>query len=800
VNWARLSGYRVPVDGFKKRSFIYRKGWRVEKIVDTTHHWVCKECHKKKSSKTHIFSMKRATSGAVAHLKDIHLLTEEGPVMKKRRIGDGAMEAFANGGVGNGGDPVQAAQNEQATEFDSAEFKRLLYDWIITDSISFNELNSEKLRALLIYTNPRCKPAIPDRRTVSDTIGRIYDKAQGNITETLGRAATRINFSFDLWTSGNKLALLGVVGSFINDAGTSITTLLSLPRLHGKHSGFNMAESVGAVISEYGLKEKIGYFITDNAYSNGTCLDYLATEFGFDRDERWIRCVGHILNLVAQAVLFGTDETAFEDDLANHTLEELQLKAWRKRGPLGKLHNLIYWICRSPQRNERLMELQAIYVAPFKPEMKKELYELVKDVTTRWNSFDDAATRALYLRAAIDELMMEEEVKYNELAARQRRNPRIKKIDQPPAILEDRLSDEDWHVIALYHDILQPIKKATLDLQGHAGGRHGAIWRVIEIFEDLLTHFEKLRTQYPVRETLARPTARKQRLEDQRQSQLSFTATQPDVASQVLDIPNDQATFEHHLSTNINAGWQKLELYYYKLDDSPVYVAAVVLHPRMKWRSLEKRWLPAHPEWINKAKIAFTKLSQRYQHYAGEAPEAPPKHVGLSIDEDDVLSDDDEGSGAATSIEQQLISYMSESRSTSIMKKDSPVPYWLAQKRRWPQLSAMALDVYSTPVMSDEPERVFSEVGAALGTRRRLLSADSMKFTQCLKSWIRTGVIDFTRYAQVTPLPLTSAADDDDRGLFEPSWMTATPSAPISATPAAATTIGSSDIAAVTVD
>jgi len=174
--------------------------------------------------------------------------------------------------------------------------------------------------------------------------------------------------------------------------------------------------------------------------------------------------------------------------------------------------------------------------------------------------------------------------------------------------------------------------------------------------------------------------------------------------------------------------------------------------------------------------------------------------VASLIDENDVLSDDEEGGGAATSIELQLVQYLSESRSTSILIKDPPIQYWQQQLQRWPHLTAMALDVYSTPVMSDEPERVFSEVGAALGTRRRLLSADSMKFTQCLKSWIRSGVINFTRLAQIPPVPPTSAADDDNRSLFEPQPRTVTPSAPISATPEPATTIGSRDNEVVTVD
>jgi hypothetical protein len=43
-----------------------------------------------------------------------------------------------------------------------------------------------------------------------------------------------------------------------------------------------------------------------------------------------------------------------------------------------------------------------------------------------------------------------------------------------------------------------------------------------------------------------------------------------------------------HFSTSINAGWQKLEHYYNKSDITPIYRAAVLLHPRMKWRWFER--------------------------------------------------------------------------------------------------------------------------------------------------------------------------------------------------------------------
>jgi hypothetical protein len=44
------------------------------------------------------------------------------------------------------------------------------------------------------------------------------------------------------------------------------------------------------------------------------------------------------------------------------------------------------------------------------------------------------------------------------------------------------------------------------------------------------------------------------------------------------------------LCVGINLAWQKLDEYYSKTDQSPIYVAAVVLHPGLEWKWLEKAW------------------------------------------------------------------------------------------------------------------------------------------------------------------------------------------------------------------
>jgi hypothetical protein len=69
------------------------------------------------------------------------------------------------------------------------------------------------------------------------------------------------------------------------------------------------------------------------------------------RNARRLRCLGHVINLAAKAFLFGTEYDAFEKDIKStkEKSELLQeLKLWRKRGPVGRLHNIITYICRSP--------------------------------------------------------------------------------------------------------------------------------------------------------------------------------------------------------------------------------------------------------------------------------------------------------------------------------------------------------------------------------------------------------------------------------------------------------------------
>ena len=138
-----------------------------------------------------------------------------------------------------------------------------------------------------------------------------------------------------------------------------------MKRVQGAHSGENIAEAVLQVINEYGIAAKIGYLQADNAGNNDTCTRaiFRAISPEIDPIHRRLRCYGHVINLAAKAFLFGDDPDAFEVEIDNLKKMKLEVKheqellrLWRKRGCVGKLHNLIIWIRRSPQRRQAFLE------------------------------------------------------------------------------------------------------------------------------------------------------------------------------------------------------------------------------------------------------------------------------------------------------------------------------------------------------------------------------------------------------------------------------------------------------------
>jgi len=167
--------------------------------------------------------------------------------------------------------------------------------------------------------------------------------------------------------------------------------LKGLKRVQGAHSGENIARAVLQVIREFSIADKVGYFQADNAGNNDTCVQAIldvispSTPAIYQR----LRCFGHVINLSAKAFLFGEDPDAFELEIDN--LEKLKLEVrykrellaqWRKQGSIGKLHNIVVWIRRTPQRRDSFMELSRDY-EPMKSQLSTLLLPINRILTQK---------------------------------------------------------------------------------------------------------------------------------------------------------------------------------------------------------------------------------------------------------------------------------------------------------------------------------------------------------------------------------------------------------------------------------
>lgn len=73
-----------------------------------------------------------------------------------------------------------------------------------------------------------------------------------------------------------------------------------------------------------------------------------------------------------------------------------------------------------------------------------------------------------------------------------------------------------------------------------------------------------------------------------------------------------------------------------------------------------------------------------------------------------------------------------------------PRSWWLQHQTDYPTLSKMALDILAIPAMSAEVERVFSSASLTITDRRNRLGEEVIEAIECQKSWLQSGIIEFT--------------------------------------------------------
>ena len=140
------------------------------------------------------------------------------------------------------------------------------------------------------------------------------------------------------------------------------TVLLGIKHVKGSHKGENLASYLVKLIDDYRFQDNLGYFMLDNAENMDTTVQCLLASINpqLKPKKRRLRCIGHIINFIAKAFLFGADAKHYEvDDNFLSESEDIEkfLNLWRRLGPVRKVHNLVGFIQSLPQRAEKLQAL-----------------------------------------------------------------------------------------------------------------------------------------------------------------------------------------------------------------------------------------------------------------------------------------------------------------------------------------------------------------------------------------------------------------------------------------------------------
>jgi hypothetical protein len=323
----------------KKTSHIWDKdkGFEIVDVQTGLKHYYCIVCcDKEKDEEYTPFSVK-GISNIIGHWEKKHGIDKDGKPIQKSS---------------------QGAPRSLISVFDFNIWKLVFIQWIVYCHIAFSQIENPSFRKMITLLNEGLAALIPGRNTIRKWIVEEFEQQAKKLRHELRAARSNIHISFDLWTSPNCYAIMAVIAHYIDSNGARQAKLIALRSLDGEHTGENMAALLLKVFRDYKIGARIGFFILDNASTNDVCVDLILRKLyprmnAKQRRRRRLRCLGHVINLAAQAFLFGrkSQEALEELDLAyrRHDFDAIA-KVWRKQGVLGRLHNIVRYIRMTPQR------------------------------------------------------------------------------------------------------------------------------------------------------------------------------------------------------------------------------------------------------------------------------------------------------------------------------------------------------------------------------------------------------------------------------------------------------------------
>ncbi|EXK24332.1 hypothetical protein FOMG_18933 [Fusarium oxysporum f. sp. melonis 26406] len=181
-----------------RRSWIQAHGFFLTEVSPDLRtlqtYWVCSKCDER--GKSSLFVATNATS-PIEHLRRSHMITE---------ADDNADEDSYSSRA-----DIHVPSKRRCLESPTArsnvnKAKELTVGWIVTANLPFTAPSNPYLRRMLDLHDALLAKEVPwSRQSVRDTMRKLFEVKKGVISSQLQKAVTRISFSFDLWTSPNRV-------------------------------------------------------------------------------------------------------------------------------------------------------------------------------------------------------------------------------------------------------------------------------------------------------------------------------------------------------------------------------------------------------------------------------------------------------------------------------------------------------------------------------------------------------------------------------------------------------------------
>ena len=158
----------------------------------------------------------------------------------------------------------------------------------------------------------------------------------------------------------------------------------------------------------------------------------------------------------------------------------------------------------------------------------------------------------------------------------------------------------------------------------------------------------------------------------------------------ISTAPIEQTSEYRMLATGVNLAWKKLDEYYQVTDQSPVYVAAIVLHPAYTWRWLRSKW-KYREEWLRTSERAVRDFwTSCYSQIVVDAQSIDDDCMaGATAWMDATLTSDEEDADVSTAETDEYSRWCVEGRVPDV---HHPLEFWTKPriKHSHPRLSRMA--------------------------------------------------------------------------------------------------------------